>query len=101
MMDGDCFLRMYRFANGFTVEIKDPAIVKFNVEREKKNQSSKGSTYIPYKDPWRSFVFDTAAKAQAFISKNIDKAIVAAKAEDNDEYGTAFDMAASTPEKAA
>ncbi len=99
MMDGDCFLRVYRFDNGYTVEIKDPAIVKYNAARDKKNSARKdGAPYLEYKDPWKSFVFDTAVKVQAFIGKNISKAIVAAKAEEAD-FGTAFDMAASTPEK--
>lgn len=91
MYGGDEFLRISRFDNGFCVEIKDPGIVKFN----RTNDSKTGNARKAWKDPWRTFIFDTAEKAQAFISKNIGKAVAAAKTEDTNEYETAFDMAVS------
>lgn len=96
MYGGDEFLKVSRFDNGFSVEIKDPGIVKYNKMRDAKNSASKGATYLEYKDPWRNFIFDTAEKAQTFISKNIGKAIVAAKVEDSSDYETAFDTAVSS-----
>jgi hypothetical protein len=83
---GDCFLRMDRFENGFTVEIKDPAIVKAN---EKRDNSSK--VYTPYKDPWKTFVFKSSAEVQAFLKKNMDKAVVSSKPAS--DYDGSFDVA--------
>lgn len=95
MYGGDEFLRMSRFDNGFTVEIKDPGIVKYN----KANDGKEYDKRKPYKDPWRSFVFATSKLAIDFMEKNMDKAIVAAKTEDTNEYETAFTEAVATPEK--
>lgn len=99
MYGGDEFLKVSRFDNGFSVEIKDPGIIKYNKARDEKNATSKGATYLEYKDPWRNFIFDTAEKAQEFIGKNIGKAIIAAKVEDSNEYETAFDLAVATDAK--
>lgn len=96
MYGGDEFLRVSRFDNGFSVEIKDPGIIKYNKANDAVKNYDKRK---PYKDPWRNFIFDTAEKAQKFISKNIAKAIVAARDEDTNEYQTAFDTAVTTPEK--
>lgn len=98
MYGGDEFLRISRFDNGFTVEIKDPGIVKFNKKRDSINQKP-NTPYVSYKDPWRSFVFATSELAQTFISKNIGKAITAANDEDSESYETAFDIASAAPIK--
>ena len=87
MMGSDCCVRIERFDNGFTVEIKDPAIVKANSKPDKKD-----GPYTPYKEPWKTFVFKTDAEVITFLTKNLKKAIASSK--DKDEYGTAFDMAA-------
>lgn len=94
--EGDCFLKCSRFDNGFTVEIMDPAIVKYNRANDKVKDYDKRK---PYKSPWKSMVFKTAKELVNFISKNADKAIVAAKADDDtSEYETAWDMASSAKE---
>lgn len=94
MNNGDCFMHMYRFDNGFTVELKDPGIVKYNIDRDKKNSKRGDSVpYLEYKDPWKSFVFDDEESAVTFVSKNIGKAISAAKIEETTDYDTAWDLA--------
>lgn len=95
MYGGDEFLRVTRFDNGFSVEIKDPGVVKYNKANDKIKDYDKRK---PYKDPWRNFIFPTAEKACEFLTKNLDKAVTAAKDEDTDEYQTAFDLAVA-PEK--
>lgn len=98
MYGGDEFLRISRFDNGFSVEIKDPGIVKYN----KANDGKEYEKRKPYKDPWRNFIFPTAKKAIAFLEKNLDKAVTAAKTEDTNEFETAFDLAVvDDDEKAA
>ena len=82
-MDGEC-VRIGKATNGYTVEIKDPAIVRANNKRD----SSKG-IITPWKDPWRTFVFEDKADALKFLDKNLDKALKA----DGDDFGTAFDLA--------
>lgn len=89
MMDGECFLKISRFDNGFTVEIKDPAIVKYNNARDN-SKSGPGVPYKEYKDPWKSFVFKTDKEVSAFLAKNLNKAIVKAKATD---FESSFDTA--------
>ncbi len=96
MYGGDEFLRVSRFDNGFLVEIKDPGIVKYNKKNDSVDDYKKRK---PYRDPWRTFVFPTAQKAQAFMAANLDKAIVAAKTEDTSEFETAFDLAANASTK--
>lgn len=85
MSYSDSCVRIERFNNGFTVEIKDPAVVKYN------NQPYDPKKSRPYREPWRSFVFKTADEVVEFLKKNLKKAIVSKT--DDDEYGTAFDMA--------
>lgn len=86
MGESDSCVRIERFTNGFTVEIKDPAIVKYNALPYDPKKSR------PYKEPWKSFVFKTADEVIVFLGKNLKKAMVSPKTDD-DEYGTAFDMA--------
>lgn len=86
MMSDSC-VRIERFSNGFTVEIKDPAIVKQNNLPYEKRQKQG----YEYREPWKSFVFETPDQVIAFLKKNLKKAIVSA--DDGDEYGTAFDTA--------
>jgi hypothetical protein len=88
-MMSDCCVRIEKFTNGYTVEIKDPAIVKANnrpYDAKKPNSSSR------YREPWKSFVFKTDAEVVEFLRKNLKKAI-ASSDDDDDEYGTAFDTA--------
>lgn len=89
MMDGESFLKISRFDNGYTVEIKDPAIVKYNDARTKTNNKP-GSTYLEYKDPWKTFVFKDDKEVTTFLAKNLKKAIVKAKATD---FESSFDTA--------
>ena len=88
-MGSETFLRLEKFDNGYTVEIKDPAIVKYNNKRDSEN-STKGAVYQPYKDPWKSFVFKTDAEVLAFLTKNLKKAVASAKA---DDFDSSFNIA--------
>lgn len=78
-------IRIERMTNGFTVEMKDPAIVKAN---EKRDNNGKGP-YIPYKDPYRKFVFGSEAEVLTFLKKNLKKAMPPK----GDDYESSFDMA--------
>ena len=83
----ECCVRIEKFNNGFTVEIKDPAIQKANDKRD--FSSTKGPS-TPYREPWRTFVFKTDKEVIAFLNKNLKKAITQPTA---DDFGTNFDMA--------
>lgn len=85
----DSCVRIERFSNGFTVEIKDPALVKYNALPYDKEKNR------PYKEPWKTFVFKTSDEVLAFLKKNLKKAIVNTNDDDDDEYGTAFSTAVS------
>jgi len=89
-MGSDCCVRIERFTNGYTVEIKDPAVVKAN------NKPYDSKKPVNYRDPWKSFVFKTDAEVTAFLTKNLKKAI--ACPEGDDEYGTAFTSAVKSGE---
>ena len=84
----DSCVRIERFDNGFTVEIKDPAIVKQNDLPYEKRKN------MPYREPWKSFVFKTPEEVVKFLSKNLKKAIVS---KGGDDFGTAFDTACVEP----
>jgi hypothetical protein len=86
-MNSDCCVRIERFANGFTVEIKDPAIVKYNALPYDPKKSR------PYKEPWKPFVFKTAEEVITFLTKNLKKAMVSKSGDDADEFSTAWNMA--------
>ena len=86
MMSDSC-VRIERFSNGYTVEIKDPAIVKRNNLPYDKRQKA-GYEYM---EPWKSFVFKTPEEVIKFLGKNLKKAIVSTSG--SDEFGTAFDTA--------
>jgi hypothetical protein len=93
--DSDCCVKIERLTNGFTVCIQDPAIIKFNKNRDKLN-AKPNTPYIERKDPWKEFVFKDEREVIAFLGKNLKKA-VAAK---DDDYETSFDLAvASSPAK--
>lgn len=87
-MDGDC-VRICKETNGFTVEMKDPAIVKANNKRD--NTTTKNGSYAPtpWRDSWKSFVFKDKAEVLAFLDKNLDKALK----DSGDEFSTSFDLA--------
>ncbi len=72
-----CIVRIERMANGFEVEITDPAIVKAN-------QSSKDK----WRDPNISYAFKTVREVVAFLSRNLEKALPV------DDYTSSFDKAA-------
>ena len=91
MMNGEDCVRIERFTNGYTVNIKDPAIVKWNNQPYEKREKKGGPSY---REPWKSFVFKTDKEVLAFLAKNLKKAIVASD-NDGDEFGTAFTMAAA------
>lgn len=70
----DCIVKIERLANGYEVEMRDPAIVKKN-----SNMKSGG-----YKDPHVSYAFKTVDEVMAFLKKNLDKAMPM------DEYESSF-----------
>lgn len=72
----ECKVRIERMANGYEVEITDPAIVKANA-------STKGG----WRDPCVSYAFKTVPEVMAFLEKNLDKALP------QDDYSSSFDKA--------
>lgn len=86
---GESFVRIERFDNGFTVEIRDPAIDKKNKARD--NSTKKDAPYVPWQDPWKTFVFKTDKEVVAFLNKNLKKAI--ASSTPASSYEGSFDLA--------
>lgn len=74
----DCYVRIGMAENGFTLETRDPEIMK-------KNMDDDG----PYKDPERKYVFSTMEDLKTFLSDNLDTMLVKTK----DEYGSSFNAA--------
>lgn len=68
----DCRVVIERVANGYEVEVSDPAAKK------------KGDLYA---DSRKEYVFKTVEEVLSFLTKNLDKALPA------DEYDSAFDSA--------
>lgn len=90
---GDCCVKIEKLANGFTVCIQDPAIIKFNKNRD---NSKPGGKYIESKNPWKEFVFKDENEVIAFLKKNLKKAVAGT----DDDYESSFDMAvAASPTK--
>lgn len=81
-MMGDECCRIERAANGFTVTLRDPEIVK-------QNRASDGPSKrpMPYRDPNVSYVFDSVEKVLTFLEKSLAKALPL------DEYTTTFTKA--------
>lgn len=78
-------VRIERAANGFSVCVNDPKIVKQNQKDGK------------YRDPERKYVFKTAKEVSTFITDNMDKML---PTEDDDpSFDAAFDRAAKAAEK--
>ena len=71
---GECICRIEKAANGFEVEMYDPAIAKANAK-------SKGS----YRSPMVPHVFNKLEDMMKFIQTNLPDA------GPEDEYGTSFD----------
>lgn len=80
-MDG-C-IRLNRAENGYTVCVRDPAIVLNN---DKPN--------TPWRDPEREYVFESMKGALAFIEAIADKALPK-NATPKDSFADAFDKAAA------
>jgi len=76
-MSGDTVLRIGKLENGYEVEICDPGIQAAN-DKPKSN----------YKDPWKGYVFTTAAEVAAFVTLHLDKLKPPPGAEE--EYASAF-----------
>ena len=91
-MSYDCCVRIERLANGYTVCVKDPAIVKANNKR-----GNGDGPCAPSKDPERQYAFKTITEVNAFLTKNLDKALPASVAEDS--FETTFDKAAAAASK--
>ena len=89
MMGSECCVRIEVFDNGYTVEIKDPAIVK---ENDKTYDSKKA---MKYRDPWKTFVFKTEKQVTDFLALNLKKAIK--RPTTGDDFGTTFDTASTSP----
>jgi hypothetical protein len=82
MMSGDCICQIDRVANGYKVEITDPAVVDAN-----RKQSVTKSGSMPWKDPHTSYVFKDVDEVLAFLKEALPKA------KPLDEYGSTFDKA--------
>jgi hypothetical protein len=85
-MSYDCRVVIERVANGYTVCVKDPKIVKQNSEKN-----------ANYKDPERLYYFSSGDKALEFIENNLDKALP--EYNPDPSFDTAFDKAAKEVEK--
>jgi hypothetical protein len=91
-MSYDCCVRIERMANGYSVCVKDPAIVKANNKR-----GMGDGPCAPYKDPEREYIFKTVKEVNTFLEKNLDKALPAQVAEDS--FESSFDKAAAAASK--
>jgi hypothetical protein len=80
-MSYDCCVRIERMANGYSVTVKDPKLVKENAKPNGR-----------YVNPEREYAFKTVAEVKKFLDKNLDKALP------NDDPDPSFD---ATFDKAA
>lgn len=80
---GEECCRIERAANGYTVSMKDPEVVKANQKRD----STKGPTLGVWKDPNKSFVFESIEDVLTFLQKTLPKALPI------DEFGSTFSQA--------
>jgi hypothetical protein len=83
MSYGEECCRIEKVANGFTVSMKDPDIVKANQKRN----SGKSNSLGMWKDPHKSFVFDSVEEVLTFLQKTLPKALP------SDEFGSTFTQA--------
>ena len=83
-MGYDDEVRIKRLSNGYTIRLRDPKIVKAN---QKRDRSSSGAPYAPYKDPEREFAFTDIDKVLAWLKANLDKALP------EDDFDSAFSTA--------
>lgn len=83
-MISSCSIRIEKIANGYTVSMDDPEIVKANRARDMSKAGSK-----PWRDPNVKHAFKDDASVIAFISKNIGKMLPSG----GDEYASSFDAA--------
>lgn len=72
---GDCRVVIERVANGYEVEVSEPAL------------SPKKDANVLYQDRRKEYVFKTIDEVLSFLTKNLDKALP------QDEYDSAFDEA--------
>jgi hypothetical protein len=72
-------LRIEKLANGYTVEVTDPAVAK-------RNKNSK----LPYESPWKEYAFSSSKEVKTFVSKVLDKLTPV-----EDDMATNFDRAVS------
>lgn len=73
----DCCVTIDRIANGYTVSVRDPKIVKKNMKP--------GS----YQDPCKKYSFDSLPKVLDFLKKNLDRALP------EEDYDSAFETAST------
>lgn len=85
MSDYDC--RIEREANGYTITVRDPAIVKYN------NSETKSSGYKPYRDPNKTFIMKDIDEVLAWLKTHLDKALPA------DEFDSSFTAALAEDKK--
>lgn len=78
---GECVCRIEKLENGYEVSLMDPKIEKANNERKKDDE-------YRWRDPMRSFAFETAEGVIKFLTDNLDKI------EMPDDYTSSFKMAA-------
>lgn len=71
-------IRIQRASNGYTVSVRDPEIVKENMQKDSR-----------YKNPEVDYVFEDSAGVKKFIEDNLDTLLVKC----DDEYETGFQKA--------
>lgn len=81
-------VRIERLTNGYTVRMRDPAVVKANEARDFKSDKP-----APWRDPNREYVFKTVDEVLKFLKGNLDKALPA------DSFSSAFDAACVEPDE--
>jgi hypothetical protein len=86
MYGSSCTIRINKLANGFTVSMTDPEIVKANKKREEKRKPD--SPYPPWRDPEVTMAFEDADSVITFLKDNLDKAMP-----NDDDYETSFTKA--------
>lgn len=89
-MYGDSICNIKKAANGYIVEVRDPAIIKANKAREKLKYDSAEYRAQPYRDPCREFVMNDKEAVIKFLTSQIDKLVPDG---DDQDYSSSFDAA--------
>lgn len=80
-----------RADNGYTVEMRDPAIVAANRKRDMASMRGKGAMVGEWQDPQKTYVFTTMQALTTFLTANLDKALKGS------DYSSTFDAMSGEP----